>query len=96
MFIAGWNDKEGNSITWEPLGMFPSPCGEEWSTRPYTKEQKIILKKWRAMEKARDKVIEHLKRTDRSIMKELELIKSGKSTLPRYAKNLLIELEKTV
>ncbi len=92
MFIAGWTDKDGNSITWEPLGCFPSPCGKEFSSLPYNKEQKAIWKKYQFMERARDRVIEHLTRTHRSIIEEIELINNKKSTLPRYAKDFLMEI----
>lgn len=91
--VAGWSDKEGNSITWVLSGMYPSPCGKLWSSMPYNKEQKSHYKSILRTEKARDRVIEHLTRTNRTILEELELVKSNKSTLPRYAKNFLLELE---
>lgn len=92
MFITGWRDKEGNSITWQPLGMFPSPDGKEFSNRPYNKEQRKIQKAYDIVEKARDKVIEHLNRTDRSIIEEFKLVKSRKSTMPSYARKFITQL----
>ena len=91
MMQQGWTDKEGNSIIWESLGVFVSPDGNEWSDKPYTKEQKKIDDAYWRFQKALDRVIEHLNRTDRSIKEEIELIKQKKSTLPRYAKDFLLE-----
>ena len=93
MFITGWTDKEGNSITHQPLGMFTSPDGKEWSNMPYTKEQREIAKVYNRFERIRSKVIDHLIRTNRSILEEIELIEIKKSTLPRYCKDWLIKLK---
>lgn len=92
MMITGWTDKDGNSITYETLGVFTDPNNDnEWSSVPYTKEQKKVAKSYYRFEFIFDKVKEHLTRTDRSILEEIELIKQKKSTLPRYAKDWLIK-----
>lgn len=90
MFIAGWSDKDGNSLVYEPLGMFTSPDGKSWSNRPFTKEQKKVDKIHQRFLFIRGKVISHLIRNNRSILKEIELIKQNKSTLPRYCKDWLL------
>lgn len=89
MFLSGWTDKDGNSLVYEPLGVWPSPDGKHWSSRPYTKEQKKVDKQYRREMFIRDKVIEHLERTNRSILDEVYLIQTKKSTLPRYCRDWL-------
>jgi len=91
MFICGWTDKEGNSLSYEPLGMFTDPKDDnKWSNRPYNKEQKKIWDAQNRFEHILEKVKKHLCRTDRSILEEIELIKTNKSTLPRYCKDWLL------
>lgn len=91
MFITGWTDKDGNSISYESPGMYIHPDGESWSNRPFTKEQKIFDKSYRRFLFIMDKVTSHLTRTNRSIPEELELIKLKKSTLPSYARKWLLQ-----
>jgi len=90
MFISGWTDKNGDSLTYEPLGVFTKPDGKSWSTVPYTKEQRKVHKTHNRFLFIRNKVIHHLLRTNRGIFDEIELIKQNKSTLPRYARDWLI------
>jgi hypothetical protein len=93
MFISGWTDKEGNSITWQPLGVFVNPKNDdEWSSYPYNKEQMKAFKAEQRFIKTKDKIINHLVRTSRSINEEIELIKKSKSTLPRYCKDFLLNV----
>lgn len=93
MFITGWTDRDGNSLAYRPLGFFTSPDGESFSNRPYTKEQAKINKAHNRFVHTLEKVKDHLIRTDRSILEEIELIKLNKSTLPRYCKDFLLSLE---
>lgn len=90
MILKGWTDREGNVLAYEPRGMFTSPDGKEWSNKPYTKLQKSIYKSERRFAHTFEKIIEHLSRTNRTIMEEVNLIKSNKSTLPRYCKDWLL------
>ena len=91
MFLAGWSDKDHNSLMYEPPGMFINPDKEgEWSNYPYNKEQRKVWKVDQRFHKIRDKVIAHLTRTDRSILEEIELIKTKKSTLPKYCREWLL------
>lgn len=92
VILSGWTDKEGASLTYEPLGVFESPCGNFWSNQGYTKEERSLVKAYLRDSKIRDKIIEHLIRTDRSINTEMALINSNVSTLPRYCKDWLSNL----
>jgi hypothetical protein len=94
MFITGWTDKEGNSLAYEPLGMFTSPSGDKWSNLPYTKEQKKISKNHDKLLLIFNKVTGHLSRTDRTILEEIKLIKEKKSTLPKYCREWLLNSQK--
>jgi len=93
MFIEGWTDKNGDSITFQPMGMFTSPDGEEWSSTPYTKEQRTAYVANNRFHHTLDKVKKHLARTDRGIVDEIALIKAKKSTLPRYCKDWMLKLD---
>ena len=93
MLITGWSDKDGNSITYQPLGMFISPDGTGWSNMPNTKEQKRADIIHNRFLHTFDKVKAHLLRTDRTILEELALIKANKSTLPRYCKDFLLKVD---
>jgi hypothetical protein len=90
MFITGWSDKEGNTISYHPLGMFTSPDGKGFSNMPYTKDQRKVAKVHDRFEMIFDKVKAHLSRTDRSIVEEINLIKTKKSTLPKYCRDWLL------
>ena len=91
MFITGYTDSEGTSMAYEPLGMFVSPCGNKFSSMGYTKQEKAMVRDERRFLYSRKKIIEHLERTGRTILQELELVTNNKSTLPRHCKNLLLE-----
>lgn len=93
MFITGWTDKEGNSIFYEPLGMFESPCGNYFSNTGYTKEEKKIAKQHSRFVKIFEKVKKHLIRTNRTIVEEIKLIQDKKSTLPKYCREWLLNSE---
>tara|TARA_R110000796_G_scaffold250514_1_gene379593 strand:- start:8355 stop:8639 length:285 start_codon:yes stop_codon:yes gene_type:complete len=91
MFITGWTDKDGNSLSYEPLGMFVNDEDTQWGNRPYNKEQWKVYNEHERFLKCFNKVTKHLDRTNRTILKEMELIKTNKSTLPRYCKDWLIK-----
>jgi hypothetical protein len=61
------------------MGMFASPDGEEWSSEPYTKEDKM----W-------EKVYNHLSKNLRTLRDEYEMIMNKKSTLPRVLRDYIV------
>lgn len=92
MFIKGWTDSVGNTISYELSGVYMHPDGTRWSSKPFTKEQKAHSKAYKKFKMIFDKVTSHLARTKRTIPQEIELIKSKRSTLPRYCRDWLLNV----
>jgi hypothetical protein len=63
-------------------GMFVSPNGEEWSNKPYTKEDKM----W-------GELYPYLAKNLRSLNDEYELIKENRSNLNRRLREFVIHLK---
>lgn len=63
-------------------GMYVSRCGNKWSTKPITQEQK-----------AYDKVYDHCAKYGKSFRDLYNQVKAGsRENLPKYARNYLIEM----
>lgn len=91
--LTGWSDKEGNSLCYNPLGVFINPKNDnEWSTYPYNNTQRRAFNLERRFLYSFNKITSHLSRTKRTINQELKLIAENKSTLARHCKDLLIQL----
>ena len=70
---------EDGSDSYPAMGVFTSPDGEEWSNKPYTKEDKM----W-------EKVYNHLSKNLRTLRDEYEMIMDKKSTLPRVLRDYIV------
>jgi hypothetical protein len=70
---------EDGSDAYPAMSMFASPDGEEWSNKPYTKEDKM----W-------EKVYKHLSQNRRTLGDEYEMIMNKKSTLPRVLRDYIV------
>ena len=70
---------EDGSDAYPAMGVFTSPDGEEWSNKPYTKEDKM----W-------EKVYNHLSKNLRTLRDEYEMIMDKKSTLPRVLRDYIV------
>jgi len=93
MMYCGWTDVDGNSLVEYSTGIFYSSLdGKEFSNKPYTKEDKVYYKQSNRNSLIREKIISHLNRTNRGLIKELELIKIKKSTLPAYCRKWLLKV----
>ena len=62
-------------------GVFVSPDGEQWSNKPYTKEDKM----WQEL-------YPHLAKNLRSLKDEYELVKQKKSNLSRRLRDFVVHL----
>lgn len=83
MFITG-RTKDGSDAV-IPKGVYMSPDGTEWSSEPYTKEQ-------RAQDSMYKEIINHLEYHSRSIFDEYNLIMSGDSKLSKRCRDYVIQL----
>jgi hypothetical protein len=70
---------EDGSDVYPAMGVFTSPDGEEWSNKPYTKEDKM----W-------EKVYNHLSKNLRTLRDEYKMIMDKKSTLPRVLRDYIV------
>jgi hypothetical protein len=72
---------EDGSDMYPTMGVFVSPDGEEWSSEPYTKEQKMYRE-----------VYYHIAKNLRSLEDEYELIQQKKSELSTRLRNFVVYL----
>lgn len=75
---------EDGSDMYPTMGVFVSPDGNEWSSNPYTKEQKLDLE-----------LYFHLSKNLRFIKEEYELIQQKKSILSKRLRDHVKHLMKT-
>jgi hypothetical protein len=75
---------EDGSDMYPTMGVFVSPDGNEWSSNPYTKEQKLY-----------QELYFHLSKNLRYIEEEYELIQQKKSLLSAILRKYVINLMKT-
>jgi len=68
-------------------GVFVSPDGNEWSSEPYTSEQRAMLKQQRIYERCWN----HIAKYSRTFREEYNLIMAGRSILPKACRNFIIQ-----
>lgn len=74
------------------LGVFVSPDGKEWSTKPFTSEQRVRLKQHRIYERCWN----HIAKYRRTLRDEYNLIMEGKSILPKNCRNFIVQYIKEI
>lgn len=74
---------EDGSDAYPSMGMFVSPNGQQWSNKPYTKEDRM----WQEL-------YPHLAKNLRSLKDEYELILQKKSNLSSRLRNYVKQLMK--
>ena len=79
MPIYTGSSADGSDIR-QVRGMYISPDGNEFSNMPYTKEQRIY-----------DTCYTHIAKYQRSFRMEYDIIKQGKSILPKACRLWIVE-----
>ena len=89
MIVSG-NTKDG-IFARRHLGVFTSPCGNYWSTVPYTKEQKKRYYEYRKETKIINQLINLGVDCNESVKQELNKIENNTSIIPKRLRAYLIK-----